>query len=232
MALLFEDTGCKQRQWQCFVCGKNFSAYEEYKSHILETHEVGREFIPCPACEAPVRDIKMHFKAKHPSRAIPVGVQMKVAVWKDFKRGKDGKKTTTTRTPHFRTGDVISQKNGGKLMHYRSGMEEEFLNLLESDIDVAAFAVEPIKIPYFFKGEWHNYIVDFKINYIDGTVELWEIKPATQTDTEVYEQNGAKWAAANNFAMNMGWEFVVQTEVGLGKLKTKVKRQRGENLME
>lgn len=231
MALLFEDTGSKTRQWQCFVCGKNFSEYEEYKSHIVETHEVGREYISCPTCEAPVRDIKMHFKAKHPQRAMPVGVQMKVAVWKDFKRTKDGKKSVTTRKPTFRTGDVISQKNNGALIHYRSGMEEEFLGLLEQDKDVVAFSAEPFKVPYFFSGEWHNYIPDLKVQYIDGSIEIWEVKPATQTDTEIYEQNGAKWAAMNNHAMNHGWEFTVQTEVGLGKLKAKVKRQQQENLL-
>ena len=46
---------------------------------------------------------------------------------------------------------------------------------------------------------------------------------ANQTN---YEQNKCKWVAANNFCINLGWNFVVLTEVGLGKLKTKIKKQQ------
>jgi hypothetical protein len=225
MTLPFEDRESKsQRKWQCFVCGQQLDDYEGYKSHVLEKHDEGREFIKCPDCDAPVRDLKMHYAAKHPKRALPKGVQTKVAVWHDFKSGKDGNKQKTgTRKPTFRQGSFTSKKCGCDF-EYKSGLECEFYECLEEDLDVHCWAYESLKIPYFWKNEWHNYIPDMRVAFIDGTTQIWEIKPANQTQ---YEQNKAKWAAANNYCSNMGWEFVVLTEVGLGKLKHKIKKQQG-----
>ena len=75
---------------------------------------------------------------------------------------------------------------------------------------------------YFYKGKWHQYIPDLRINYIDETVDIWEIKPANQTH---YEQTKAKWSAMNEHVKKHGWRFTVITEVGIDKLKTKVKKQ-------
>lgn len=218
----FEDANANgkaaTRKWQCFVCGKYYKSYEEYKEHILLEHEEGREFLSCPACKAPVRDMQAHWKAKHPKQVYPKGIANRVTVWHDFKPG--GKKKT--RRPKVRSGTFISHKNKCEIK-YRSGMEEEFYNLLETDGDVAAFVAEPFKIPYFWAAKWHNYIPDLRVNFIDGSTEIWEVKPANQTD---FDQNKAKWAAMNDHALNMGWQFYVQTEVGLGKLRSKIKRQQ------
>lgn len=221
MGLYFEDGGNKKRKWQCFVCGKAYDEYTTYKEHILAEHEMGREYLKCPVCDAPVRDMVMHFRAKHPQRIMPKGIQTRVAVWRDFK--PDGTKKKT-RKPNFRQGEFTSKKNGCDI-HYRSGTEEEFYNLLEQDADVETYAAEPFKIPYYFNGAWHDYIPDLRVNFIDGSTEVWEIKPASQTGPE-YEQNQAKWAAMNDHAANLGWQFVVQTEVALGKLKKKISRQK------
>lgn len=230
MALLFEDAGkTANRKWQCFVCGKNYESYETYKSHITEAHEEGREYISCPDCGAPVRDMKMHYAAKHPARKMPKTVQTKVAVWNDFKTGKDGKsEKKRTRKPTFRSGTFTSIKCG-RDYEYKSGLECEFFECLEADLDVVHFAYEGMKIPYFHKGEWHNYIPDIRVTFADGTVEIWEIKPANQTH---YEINKAKWASATNYCSNFGWDFIVLTEVGLGKLKTKLKQQQRHLLSE
>ena len=224
MSRLFEDASKgkgQKRKWQCFVCGKTYDAYAEYKDHIITEHDEGREYISCPSCEAPVRDIKMHFKAKHPQRAMPTGIQFKVGVWHDFKPGGAKKQT---RKPKFRSGEFVSDKSGC-LIPYRSGMEEEFYSLLEQDTDVSKFSAEPYKVPYFWQGEWHNYIPDIRVDFIDGSTEIWEVKPANQT---AQKQNQAKWASATNWATSHGWTFTVQTEVAIGKLKTKLKRQRGQ----
>lgn len=224
MALLFEDAGKQRsRRWQCFVCGKNYESYDEYKAHIVEAHDEGREYIACPDCGAPVRDVKTHYAAKHPARALPKNTQLRVAVWHDFKVGKDGKgEKKTTRKPNFRQGTFTSKKCG-RDFEYKSGMECEFFECLEADLDVTSYSYEGIKIPYFHKGDWHNYIPDLRVNFADSSTEIWEIKPANQTH---YEQNKAKWASANNYCSNFGWEFVVLTEVGLGKLRTKLKQQQ------
>lgn len=224
MTKLFEDAGKSNsnvRKWQCFVCGRNYEEYPEYKTHIIESHEEGREFIKCPDCDAPVRDMKLHYKAKHPNRIMPKNVQTRVAVWRDFKPNGD-KKKSTRKPPTFRSGEFVSAK-AGRSLHYRSGMECEFYELLEADRDVGSFYAEPFKVPYYYRGEWHDYIPDIRVNFVDGSTEIWEVKPADQTQ---YDQNRAKWASMNDHALNHGWQFIVQTEVGLGKLKAKVKKQQ------
>jgi hypothetical protein len=224
MSLPFEDPSKpKGRLWQCFVCGRNHNDFDEYKKHIIIEHDEGREYISCPDCQAPVRDMKVHYRMKHPKRTMPTNIQTRVGVWFDFKTGKDGKSKRSARKPTFRSGFFTSKKSG-KDIPYRSGMECEFYECLEADMDVESFFAEPFKVPYYHKNEWHDYIPDLRINFIDGSTEIWEVKPANQTH---YEQNKAKWAAMNDHAANYGWQFVVQTEVGLNKLKTKLKRQQG-----
>ena len=220
MSRLFEDAGqASKRKWQCFVCGKQYKDYEEYKGHILTEHDEGREYISCPACKAPVRDLKAHFRAKHRNRVIPKNMQTKVGVWHDF--GPSGKKKKT-RKPTFHQGEFESRKMNGALYHYRSGFERDIYGLLEQDRDVHAYHAEPYKIPYHHNGKWHNYIPDIRVEFIDGSVEIWEVKPANQTH---YDVNKAKFAAAHNYSENLGWKFNVITEVGMGKLKTKINRQ-------
>lgn len=225
MGLAFEDAGVfKDRTWICFCCAKKCENYEEYNAHIAEAHEEGREYLTCPDCKAHVRDLKMHYAAKHPKRMLPTGIQTRVMVWKDFKPGKDGKAKGSVKKMNTRRGTFTSVKNG-RDFEYKSGLEEEFFNLLEQDVDVQTFAYEPFKIPYFWKGDWHNYIPDLRVNFVDGVSQIWELKPMNQTD---YEQNKCKWAAANNFCANMGWEFIVQTNEILDTYRWKIQRQFNE----
>ncbi len=206
------------RKYQCFVCGVDHETLQEMREHILEKHDEGSEYLLCPQCQAPVRDLKSHYKIAHPMRAIPSGLQTRVSIWVDFKGGKKKRKMS------FRTGTFTSNKMN-KDLHYRSGYECEIYELLEMDKEVTAYFAEPFEIPYCHNGKWHKYIPDLRIHYIDGKVEIWEIKPATQTS---YKKNKDKWKAMNEHADKMGWNFTVITEVGIGKLKNKVKRQYGD----
>jgi DNA-directed RNA polymerase subunit RPC12/RpoP len=205
------------RVFTCFICGKQFDLYNEYRDHIIDTHEEGREYIKCPACEAPVRDLKTHFSAKHPNRALPKNCQLRAVVWFDFKSGKK-----KTRKPKFREGYFESKKNNCSL-HYRSGYECEVYELLEQDGDVVTFAVEPYKVPYYHEGKWLEYIPDLRVNYMGGKVEIWEIKPSTQTRLE---KNKDKWKAMEVYAEKLGWQFKVITETEIGRLRVKIKQQR------
>jgi hypothetical protein len=200
------------------VCGQEFKEYDEFKSHIIESHEEGREYLTCPKCQGPVRDIKMHYKAKHPGWEVPKGIQHKTTVWNDFSsRGK--KRSTGVK---FRKGTFISNKMNGKELYYRSGFEAEVYEVLEALPDVVTYDAEPLEIPYLFNGKSKRYRPDLSILFADGHKEIWEIKPATQTALPV---NEAKWTAANTYCQNRGWEFMVLTEVGFGKLKRQIKRQ-------
>lgn len=211
-----KDTPSK-RLWQCFVCNLKVDNYAEYAEHIINKHEFGREYIICPidSCKAPIRCLKSHFKAIHPKRPIPQNMQMKAIIWKDYKSNK-------TKKPTFKEGWFESLKNGGAKLYYRSGYEFEVYKCLENDNDVKSFKAEPFKVPYYFENSWHNYIPDIKVEYKDGTIDIWEIKPKTQMSQE---KNQAKWNAMNKYANNLGWGFSVINESGIDKLKHKVKKQ-------
>lgn len=216
---MFEKDDRAKRVWQCFVCGVQHYTYEEYQKHILEAHDEGREYLSCPTCDAPVRDMRMHFKVKHPNRQLPKDVQLRVGVWFDFKKGRKRR----ARKPQFREGFFLSEKNHGMELHYRSGIECDVYELLEEDTEVLSFQPEPFKIPYCFRGKWHDYTPDLRVNYLGGQVAVWEIKPSTQTK---YPKNKAKWAAMQEYANKLGWHFTVVTEDGIGKLRIKIRDQR------
>jgi TnsA endonuclease N terminal len=215
-----------KRKWQCFVCGKEYEVFEDFCSHIKESHEEGREYIICPLarCGTPIRDMNLHFKAKHPQDVIPkYHGPSRAIVWKDQKKNKRDKKVD------FRKGHFVSAKNNGKEFYYRSGYECEVLECLERIPEVIAYDVEPFKtgIPYLFKGEQHHYFPDLSLQFADGHIEIWEIKPASQTLLEV---NNAKWQAANVYCTARDWKFIVITEVGIGKLKSLVRRTANQEL--
>ena len=223
--LPFDKKSDKQiRKYQCFVCGLMFPEFEKYKDHILDKHEEGREYVVCPVqhCMAPVRDLRSHFKVKHPTTPYPKTPGMSRAlIWKDFnpkaEKGSRGK----TQKPKFREGEYMSNKMQ-KTIHYRSGYEAKVYEYLDQDAEVLAFDGEGIEIPYIFKGQQHKYIPDITVHFTDGRTELWEIKPAAQT---MLEKNKCKWYAAGQYCQTRGWEFTVLTEVGIDKLKMKVKTQ-------
>lgn len=215
------------RKWQCFVCGKEHAEYEAFKTHIVENHEEGREYLLCPLprCGAPVRDVTLHLKLKHKEESVPKAYNgpLRTIVWKDHK--SKGKKKA--RKPTFREGHFVSMKNNGKEFFYRSSYECKVLECLELIPEVVSYEVEPIKngIPYIFEGEQHLYYPDLFIKFADGHVEIWEIKPASQT---MLPKNEAKWSAANGYCFTRDWKFIVITEVGINKLKKRIRNLKND----
>lgn len=205
------------RKWKCFVCGKEYQDYTDFKNHIIEEHEEGRDYVKCPLtrCQAPVRDIKSHFKAIHPNDKIPKGCQFKALIWRDHS-GRKRKKV------EFNNGYFTSLKNNGMKFHYKSSYELSVYEQLEQLDEVTNYHGESFKVPYYFKGKQHNYIPDISVKFADGHVEIWEIKPSNQT---TFERNQAKWKAAAAFCEARGWKFIVYTETGINKLKKKVRDQ-------
>jgi hypothetical protein len=143
---------------------------------------------------------------------------MKSIVWRDKTRKKGKLKT---RKPNFMEGTIISEKMNGKEVHYRSGYEREVYQYLEVLPEVVSYDTETIEIPYFFEGKQHKYLPDLQIVFTDASIEVWEVKPASQT---TLPRNEAKWKAARDFCRIRGWKFNVMTEVGIGKLKCKVQQ--------
>jgi hypothetical protein len=201
------------RKYTCFVCGINLNSHIEYKDHIIEKHELGRDYVICPLsrCGYPVRCIRTHYKAHHPNECMPQIGQLKASIWRDFNKNKK-----ISRKPKFKEGFFISNKNNNKAMHYRSGYELDVYKCLENIQEVVEYYVEPIKIGYLFEGKKHTYNPDLVVIFNDNHKEVWEIKPSNQTDLP---KNNAKWVACDSYCQMRGWKFVVITERGINKLK-------------
>lgn len=223
MTLPFNIPNKNKRKFQCFVCGVMFQNFEKFKHHVVEKHEEGREYISCPLlhCEAPVRDLKLHFKCKHPKIKMPKVPMTKAIIWKDF--SATGRRSKT-RKPRFKDGWHQSPK-ADKKMHYRSGYELTVYKCLDKDLDVLTYDVEPFIVPYIHNGKGRKYTPDIIIKFINGKTEVWEVKPSSQTLLEI---NQNKWRAANKACEHRGWQFKVITEKGIDTLKKKVKFQREE----
>jgi hypothetical protein len=199
------------RKYTCFVCGTNLNDHQEYKAHIINEHEEGRDYVLCPLsrCGFPVRCVRTHYKAHHPKEILPKAKQLRATIWRDFTKSKKHQK------PKFKEGYFESKKNK-KALHYRSGYELEVYKALENIGSVIEYYVEPIKIGYLFEGKKHTYNPDLVVIFDDNHKEVWEIKPSNQTDLP---KNNAKWVACDNYCQMRGWKFVVITERGINKLK-------------
>jgi hypothetical protein len=219
MTLPFASENGRQ-SFKCFVCGVMFEDFEEFKSHIKQTHREGDDFIVCPLlrCQAPVRDLRAHFQAKHPGEKMPQHGQMKAIIWKDFVGGKP-----KTRKPKFKEGWHESTKMR-RTFRYRSGYEKTVYECLDALPDVIGYDAEPFRIPYIHEGKEHEYIPDIIVTFNDSHREVWEIKPANQTKLEI---NRNKWTAANLECAARGWQFIVITEQGIEKLKKRVRMLYG-----
>jgi len=217
---MFENSEDKnKKKYQCFVCGVQFTIFDEFTAHILEKHEEGRDYIKCPLkrCSCPVRDVRAHMKARHPTEKIPQTGQLKSLIWRDI--SPQGK--VKTKKPKFREGYYESTKMG-KAMYYRSGWEATVFELLDTWNEVVAFEAEPFEIPYIHDGNCHNYKPDIFVAFLDGHKEIWEVKPSSQTHLE---KNQDKWFSAKRACEARDWGFEVITEQVIEKLKKTVKNQ-------
>lgn len=116
---------------------------------------------------------------------------------------------------------------------YRSGWELKVMMDLDHDSKVMRWSSEELMIPYILQGRRRRYYPDFFVEYIDGTKELWEIKPHKETrpptksksrrrliqEATTFEMNKAKWAAATEWCNRRGVKFRVLTEKELFKRK-------------
>jgi hypothetical protein len=135
-------------------------------------------------------------------------------IWKDFKQGKP-----KTRKPKFKEGWHESTKMH-RTFRYRSGYEKTVYECLDAMPEIVGYSVEPFRIPYIHEGQEHEYIPDILVIYNNDHKEVWEVKPASQTNLDI---NRNKWAAASRECAARGWEFMVITEQGINKLKKRVR---------
>ena len=120
---------------------------------------------------------------------------------------------------------------------YRSSWECRVMRWLDDNPSILSWASEELVIPYISPVDkrYHRYFPDFlvKVKTKDGLTKtmILEIKPKKQAMepakkkrvTKQYLQevmtwgvNQAKWKAAEEYALDRGWEFKVLTEEHLG----------------
>lgn len=115
----------------------------------------------------------------------------------------------------------------------RSKWELMYMNALDNSNIVAKWTSEPktLNIKYIspIDQKPHQYWPDFLVQYIDGKVEILEIKPMKESslatarstyDKLMFAKNIAKWQAAERFAKAIGAKFRVITEQHLFGNKT------------
>ena len=115
---------------------------------------------------------------------------------------------------------------------FRSSWEYILLKWLDSEVNVIQYSSEETVVPYRSPVDMkpHRYFLDFKIKVKSNTgikTYLVEIKPEIQTrppkaptrnskryliECSTFMVNQAKWAAADRWAKDRGWEFIVLTE--------------------
>jgi len=118
---------------------------------------------------------------------------------------------------------------------YRSSWELKMFMFLDTDPRILKWSSEEIFIPYRSPkdNKIHRYFPDIIYTTVDKKTIMVEIKPFKQTNppnapkdtkgkrryiTEVmtYGVNQAKWAAAQEYCADRGWEFKIITENELG----------------
>lgn len=129
-------------------------------------------------------------------------------------------------------------KNSGSIT-YRSNLERLFMIWCDKNARVVEWGSENVIIPYIspVDEKVHRYFMDMYVKIREkDTVKkyLVEIKPDKQTrapkvskkkkeSTIIYEQatwavNQAKWEAAKQFAKKYNMDFIIITEIDLGKM--------------
>lgn len=208
-----------QKKYVCFVCAMEFEDYGMYSNHIISEHIRDEEYIICPRCNAPVRDIRLHYKIKHKNCKIPKLSVMKAYKWYDwdFKYKKMKKKKR-----RFKEGFFHSDKMN-KDIHYRSSWERDVMICFEKCQDIIEYYGDNyLSIPYELGGVSKNYWPDFFVKFSNGNYYVIEIKPKDQTQQIL---NLAKWKFAIQYCSQRGWNFQVWTEKFIKKIKMRASRK-------
>lgn len=124
-------------------------------------------------------------------------------------------------------------------IYYRSSWELSVMLWCDTNPKVQKWSSENVVVRYLCPTDRriHRYFLDFKIKMNDERVYLVEIKPKRQTkppkktkrasktylnEVKTYVKNGAKWKAANAYALDRGWTFQIWTEDTLKAMGIKI----------
>jgi hypothetical protein len=121
---------------------------------------------------------------------------------------------------------------------YRSLWERNVFRWCDDNPQILKWSSEEVVVPYYYDldKKYHRYFVDLKFTTDQGTF-LIEIKPKNQTvppkkpkrqtarylnEAASYIKNQCKWKAAETYAKDRGWKFVVWTEDEIRSMGIKI----------
>lgn len=128
----------------------------------------------------------------------------------------------------YKVKNVSKYKGDHTNVIYRSMWERHVFKWCDENTSVVNWSSEEIVIPYLYEVDkkYHRYFADLKITLENGKTYLIEIKPAKElspptgdrrtkryiSEGLTFVKNQNKWKAANEYALDRGWEFVIWTE--------------------
>lgn len=110
---------------------------------------------------------------------------------------------------------------------YRSLWEKHAFKWCDDNPKVKRWSSEEVIIPYLYEVDkrYHRYFMDLKLIMEDGSTWLVEIKPDKErkpptgkktkryiNEAMTFVKNQNKWKAADEYAKDRGWHFVIWTE--------------------
>lgn len=208
----------ESKKYVCFICSQEFPNYVFWKNHIKDKHEINKDYLLCPECDVPCRDLKTHYLRYHKKVQIPQDIPLRVEKMFDWtqKYSRDKKKKNKWKQGVF---DSIKM---GKQITYRSSWERDVMICLEKCVDVIEYYGDNyLCIPYSIKGSTHRYWPDFTIKMKNNKTFIIEIKPIDQVTWEI---NQYKWKSAVAYCLARQWEFQVWTQKHIRKIKTRAVR--------
>jgi hypothetical protein len=88
------------------------------------------------------------------------------------------RRVVTYRSHHF-TGYVPSIKNE-RMIQYESILERDYIQLIESDLDVVGYTEQPTPLTWSDGVENYTTTFDFEVKRVDGRLYLVEVKPLSK----------------------------------------------------
>lgn len=117
---------------------------------------------------------------------------------------------------------------------FRSMWERYCFVWCDENPDIVSWSSEEVVIPYLYEVDkkYHRYFVDLKFTTKNGMTYLVEIKPEKETqlpkrpdkskryisEALTYVKNQNKWSAAEEYAKDRNWKFVIWTEKTLTQM--------------
>lgn len=111
---------------------------------------------------------------------------------------------------------------------FRSMWERYCFVWLDDNPTIVSWSSEETVIPYFYEVDkrYHRYFIDLKFTTTANETFIVEIKPHKETEPPkrpdktkrylneamTFVKNQNKWKAAENFAKDNGWKFMIWTE--------------------